>query len=364
MLRSRTERDRGEARERAAAMLIDTYGRVATDLRVSLTDRCNLRCAYCMPQAGLPWLPRPDLLTDDEAVRLVRIAVTHLGVEEVRFTGGEPLPRPGLVGIVERCAALAPRPRLSLTTNGIGPGRTAEALERAGLDRVKCLAGHTAPRRLRGPDPVGPPPRRASGPGRGSCRRAHPGEGRRRPEARSERRRSTRTTRLDHGERLRTPVHRADAARHPARPATRRHDHRRGNPGEPEHPLHALPSRTRHAVPRPPNAGSSTAARPGSASSPPSPAPSAAPATAPGSPPTARCAPACSPGRSPTCEGRCAPRRRTRRSRGCGSARCGGRRPVPASTSRPSSSPSGRCRPSAADAPGVERNDVHGQNQE
>ncbi|MFI1256522.1 GTP 3',8-cyclase MoaA [Streptomyces netropsis] len=117
-------------------MLIDTYGRVATDLRVSLTDRCNLRCTYCMPETGLQWLAKPDLLTDDEIVRLVRIAVTDLGVTEVRFTGGEPLLRPGLVGIVERCAALTPRPRLSLTTNGIGLGRTAEALKAAGLDRV------------------------------------------------------------------------------------------------------------------------------------------------------------------------------------------------------------------------------------
>lgn len=117
-------------------MLIDTYGRVATDLRVSLTDRCNLRCTYCMPEEGLQWLAKPDLLTDDEIVRLVRIAVTDLGVTEVRFTGGEPLLRPGLVGLVERCAALTPRPRLSLTTNGIGLGRTAGALKAAGLDRV------------------------------------------------------------------------------------------------------------------------------------------------------------------------------------------------------------------------------------
>lgn len=117
-------------------MLLDTYGRVATDLRVSLTDRCNLRCTYCMPEEGLKWLAKPELLTDDEIVRLVRVAVTLLGVEEVRFTGGEPLLRPGLVGIVERCAALEPRPKLSLTTNGIGLERTAEALRAAGLDRV------------------------------------------------------------------------------------------------------------------------------------------------------------------------------------------------------------------------------------
>ncbi|MFF6808166.1 radical SAM protein, partial [Streptomyces sp. NPDC012616] len=68
-------------------MLIDTYGRVATDLRVSLTDRCNLRCTYCMPEEDLPWPAKPDLLTDDEIVRLIAIAVTSLGIEEVRFTG-------------------------------------------------------------------------------------------------------------------------------------------------------------------------------------------------------------------------------------------------------------------------------------
>lgn len=117
-------------------MLIDTYGRAATDLRVSLTDRCNLRCTYCMPEEGLQWLAKPELLTDDEIVRLVRVAVTLLGVTEVRFTGGEPLLRPGLVSVVERCAALEPRPRLSLTTNGIGLARTARALRDAGLDRV------------------------------------------------------------------------------------------------------------------------------------------------------------------------------------------------------------------------------------
>ncbi|TXS78838.1 GTP 3',8-cyclase MoaA [Streptomyces sp. sk2.1] len=117
-------------------MLIDTYGRVATDLRVSLTDRCNLRCTYCMPEEGLQWLAKPDLLSDDEIVRLIRIAVTRLGITEVRFTGGEPLLRPGLVSVVERCAALDPRPRMSLTTNGIGLKRTAAALRAAGLDRV------------------------------------------------------------------------------------------------------------------------------------------------------------------------------------------------------------------------------------
>ncbi|CAN5575498.1 GTP 3',8-cyclase MoaA [soil metagenome] len=116
-------------------MLVDAYGRVATDLRVSLTDRCNLRCSYCMPPEGLEWLPGPELLTDDEIVRLVSVAVAE-GVREVRFTGGEPLLRRGLVGLVAAVAELRPRPRLSLTTNGIGLARIAGPLRAAGLDRV------------------------------------------------------------------------------------------------------------------------------------------------------------------------------------------------------------------------------------
>lgn len=115
---------------------MDRHGRVARSLRVSLTDKCNLRCTYCMPAEGLPWLAGPQLLDDDEVVRLIRIAVQRLGVTEVRFTGGEPLIRPGLVGIVAAVAALAPRPRISLTTNGIGLDRLAPALRVAGLDRV------------------------------------------------------------------------------------------------------------------------------------------------------------------------------------------------------------------------------------
>src|SRR5919205_1332249 len=98
-------------------MLKDRYGRIATSLRVSVTDRCNLRCTYCMPPEGLDWLPKPELLTDDEVVRLVRIGVERLGITEVRYTGGEPLLRRGLVDIVARTTALRPRPQVSLTTN-------------------------------------------------------------------------------------------------------------------------------------------------------------------------------------------------------------------------------------------------------
>src|SRR3954453_14097050 len=116
--------------------LLDTFGRVATDLRVSLTDRCNLRCSYCMPAEGLDWLPNEDVLTDEEVVRLITVAVELLGVREVRFTGGEPLLRRGLPDIVRRTAALEPRPDTSLTTNALGLSRTARVLAEAGLDRV------------------------------------------------------------------------------------------------------------------------------------------------------------------------------------------------------------------------------------
>ncbi len=119
-----------------AGPLVDTYGRIATDLRVSLTDRCNLRCTYCMPAEGLDWLPGEQLLRTDELARLIRIAVTRLGVTRVRFTGGEPLLSRQLDEVVEAAAALQPRPEISLTTNGVGLARRAAALARAGVDRV------------------------------------------------------------------------------------------------------------------------------------------------------------------------------------------------------------------------------------
>lgn len=118
--------------------LADRYGRVATDLRVSLTDRCNLRCSYCMPPEGLDWLATEQVLTDDEVVRLVGIGVGLLGVEEVRFTGGEPLVRRGLLDIVSRVHAEHPDVEMSLTTNALGLARTAQALKDAGLTRVNA----------------------------------------------------------------------------------------------------------------------------------------------------------------------------------------------------------------------------------
>jgi cyclic pyranopterin phosphate synthase len=132
----------------ASTALIDQFGRVATDLRVSLTDRCNLRCTYCMPADGLDWLAGPDLLTDPELTRLIEIAVTRLGVTNVRFTGGEPLLRRGLADIVAAVSTMEPRPRISMTTNGIGLAKHAEALVAAGLDRVNVSLDTLRPERF------------------------------------------------------------------------------------------------------------------------------------------------------------------------------------------------------------------------
>jgi cyclic pyranopterin phosphate synthase len=120
--------------------LIDRFGRVATDLRVSLIDRCNLRCSYCMPPEGLDWLPPERLLTDEEIIRLIGLAVGRLGVREVRFTGGEPLLRQGLERIIAATTALRTAdglaPRTALTTNGLGLRHRAAGLAAAGLTRV------------------------------------------------------------------------------------------------------------------------------------------------------------------------------------------------------------------------------------
>jgi cyclic pyranopterin phosphate synthase len=118
-----------------AGVLRDRFGRVATDLRISLTDLCSLRCTYCMPAEGLAWLSKTQRLDDDEFARLAALFV-RLGVTSIRLTGGEPLVHPTLPDVIARLAALAPRPEISLTTNGVTLDRWARKLVDAGLDRI------------------------------------------------------------------------------------------------------------------------------------------------------------------------------------------------------------------------------------
>ncbi|MGI8664561.1 MAG: radical SAM protein, partial [Jatrophihabitans sp.] len=115
--------------------LVDAFGRHAEDLRISLTDKCSLRCTYCMPAAGLDWLAKDLVLSDDELVRLASVFI-GLGVHTIRLTGGEPLVRPGTPALVRRLAQLEPRPELSLTTNAIALADQAGQLAESGLDRV------------------------------------------------------------------------------------------------------------------------------------------------------------------------------------------------------------------------------------
>ena len=115
--------------------LIDTYGRVHRNLRVSLTDRCNLRCTYCMPNDFAAWLPSDHQLTTDELVRVIDIAVKE-GINEVRLTGGEPLLRPDIVEIVARINAIENAPTLTMTTNALTLEKVAKPLADAGLTRI------------------------------------------------------------------------------------------------------------------------------------------------------------------------------------------------------------------------------------
>ena len=125
----------------------DAFERPLRSLRVSVTDRCNLRCNYCMPEEEYTWLPREKLLSFDELARLVE-AFTQLGVTRVRITGGEPLLRPGLHGLVRMLAANPRIEDLSLTTNGVLLAEQAEALRRAGLHRITISLDTLLPERF------------------------------------------------------------------------------------------------------------------------------------------------------------------------------------------------------------------------
>ena len=117
-------------------MLTDSYNRKITDLRISLTDRCNFRCFYCLPNGEPPLAHKETILTFEEIERIARIFVS-LGIEKIRLTGGEPLIRRDVPELVEKLSALKPAlADIALTTNGFDLPRHAEALKNAGLDRV------------------------------------------------------------------------------------------------------------------------------------------------------------------------------------------------------------------------------------
>ncbi|MDO5670464.1 MAG: GTP 3',8-cyclase MoaA [Corynebacterium sp.] len=142
---------RHTAPDGAPTTLTDRFGRTARDLRVSLTDRCNLRCTYCMPAEGLEWLPTQDTLSDAEVIRLITIAVRDLGIRQVRFTGGEPLLRKSLAEIIATTTQLRTdegrSPATALTTNGLGLDKRLAELIDAGLHRVNISLDTLDPER-------------------------------------------------------------------------------------------------------------------------------------------------------------------------------------------------------------------------
>ncbi len=117
-----------------ARPLVDTFGRVHRDLRISVTDRCNFRCTYCMPEEGLEWLDRADILTFEEIEQLARVMVNTFGVDSIRLTGGEPMVRANLDELVAKLAALGTD--VAMTTNGSTLRRHAQLLRDAGLRRI------------------------------------------------------------------------------------------------------------------------------------------------------------------------------------------------------------------------------------
>ena len=123
--------------------LVDPHGRVVRDLRISITDRCNFRCTYCMPEEGMQWLPRTELLTFEEIERIARVCVERYGFTGIRLTGGEPTLRAQLPVLIEKLAALGTA--MSMTTNGATLGLLAPDLDAAGLRRVNISCDSLRP---------------------------------------------------------------------------------------------------------------------------------------------------------------------------------------------------------------------------
>ena len=132
--------------------LVDSFGRVVRDLRISVTDRCNFRCTYCMPEEGLKWLDRSEVLTYEEIERVARICVEQFGVDSLRLTGGEPTVRAHLPQLIAKLAALrlpdGTKPDIALTTNGATLRNVAGELRDAGLDRINVSLDSLKPERF------------------------------------------------------------------------------------------------------------------------------------------------------------------------------------------------------------------------
>ena len=204
--------------------LVDPFGRTVRDLRISVTDRCNFRCTYCMPEEGMQWLPREEILTFEEIERLARLCVERFGVDGIRLTGGEPTVRAHLPVLVEKLSHLrvpsdtrspyaGRKPDLSITTNGATFRLLAHELRAAGLDRVNVSLDTLDAGPVRGDDPAGRAPPRAGRHRRRAGGRLLPGQGQRRRPAGGQRRRDRGAGRVRAGPRRAGALHRVHAPR-------------------------------------------------------------------------------------------------------------------------------------------------------
>src|SRR5206468_9455557 len=128
-------------------LLIDSYGRRIKSMRISITDKCNFRCTYCMPAEGLHWLKKAEILSYEELERIARVAVS-MGIEQIRLTGGEPLVRRDVPDFIRQLRKIAGLRSLSLTTNGILLKQQAGALAQAGLNRINVSLDSLVPEKF------------------------------------------------------------------------------------------------------------------------------------------------------------------------------------------------------------------------
>ena len=135
MMKVKLSEENGNNVQQENTALIDSFGRIAKKLRISLTDRCNMRCMYCMPLGDVQWFKKEDILTYDEIIRLVSIVV-KLGIEKIRLTGGEPLLRPKLEELINSLRRITSIRSISMTTNGLLLAQNVEQLKDAGLDSI------------------------------------------------------------------------------------------------------------------------------------------------------------------------------------------------------------------------------------
>ena len=246
--------------------LIDSFGRKIVNLRISVTDRCNLRCSYCIPTEDVEWLPREGVLSFEEIERFVRV-VAPLGIRKLRLTGGEPLLRKDLPDLVARLTAVPGIEDVGMTTNAVRPGAQGPVVAGRRAPAVERVAGHGGPRALRAAHPARQPAGRPGRAGRGRRGGVRAGEDQRRHRAPQEPGRGGAAGEAGARTRLRPALHRVHADRHGRRLAEGRRGPQRRDPGAAAGDRARWNPSANPTAPARPSAGAGRTARGRSASS-------------------------------------------------------------------------------------------------